>query len=379
MCFNVLVVVFMFLLDVSFGQVQTRSYSCVLPSLCRDNINIIDPRILVPGTSSNSGSPTGTIPSGATAPGNTVIFPSTGNIGSPTVNIITPPALTDCPSGYVRCTNVICGTPTVQPSQNDGFATPGAFPWQAFIRNANSNVKNGYAGGGVLIDQYHVLTAAHKIANLSSVSVTMGLYNTYNFSNTQTSQVQQIWIHSFYNQTYLKNDVALLRLATPMNLGLNVMPICLSQAGRSYIGSPSSACLVSGWGQTNFAVDDAPTQTLKQVHVPIVSNQQCMTSFTRVLGAAYATAYLDFPNEICAGGQAQQDACTQDGGSPLICSDTSTQFSLAGLVLWGKNCGQPDVYGVYLNVPSYLSWIQCTIQCIQSLQNCNSCPATRFL
>lgn len=80
------------------------------------------------------------------------------------MGIVSPTA---CPTGYIRCTNVVCGTPTVQPSTQDGFATQNAFPWQAFLRNNNNlGVKNGYAGGGVLLDQYHVLTAAHKVSNL---------------------------------------------------------------------------------------------------------------------------------------------------------------------------------------------------------------------
>jgi len=35
-----------------------------------------------------------------------------------------------------------------------------------------------------------------------------------------------------------------------------------------------------------------------------------MSSYSNVLGAANAAIYLDFPNEFCAGGQAQMDACT---------------------------------------------------------------------
>lgn len=66
----------------------------------------------------------------------------------------------------------------------------------------------------------------------------MGVYNTGNLANVQASQVSQVWMHSNYNQTYLKNDIALLRLATPMYINANVQPICLPQAGQSYVGAP---------------------------------------------------------------------------------------------------------------------------------------------
>lgn len=122
-----------------------------------------------------------------------------------------------------------------------------------------------------------------------------------------------------------------------------------------------------------------------------------MSSYSNVLGAANAAIYLDFPNEFCAGGQAQMDACTvsqnfllmylyviwfnlqQDGGSPLVCGGNAGQFNLVGLVLWGKNCGQAGRYGVYLSVPAYLNWIQCTRQCIQTSQACSNCPAMKYL
>ncbi|XP_060524667.1 phenoloxidase-activating factor 2-like [Cylas formicarius] len=331
-----------------------RTFSCVLPSLCKDG-GTIDPRILIPGTS------------------------------NPVVNIVVPTTsgnLESCPAGYIQCTNVACGTPSVQPATTDGFATQNAFPWQVFLRNnLNLGVKNGYVGGGALLSQYYVLTAAHKITNLTSVSVILGAYSTSNLAGTQTSQVSGAWIHSNYNQQTLKNDIAVLQLATPMNIGGNTGIVCLPPAGQSFIGYSSASCIVSGWGQTNFSTDDAPTQTLKQVHVPIVTNEQCRTSYLNpsLLGNN-ADLYLDFPNEICAGGGANQDACTQDGGSPLVCKNANTNdFSLVGLVIWGKNCGLAGVYGVYVSVPAYLTWIQCAMACSRGTTTCSTCPATRFL
>lgn len=66
-----------------------------------------------------------------------------------------------CPNGYIRCVNVKCGIALSQPGDADGEATIGAYPWHAFLES------NGrYIGGGVLIDQYFVLTAAHKVCNV---------------------------------------------------------------------------------------------------------------------------------------------------------------------------------------------------------------------
>jgi len=79
-------------------------------------------------------------------------------------NIVSPrPGNSPCPSGTVQCYSIVCGTPSTPLSTNSGNAAQNSLPWQAYLKDDTRNV---YIGGGVLIDQYHVLTAAHKISNL---------------------------------------------------------------------------------------------------------------------------------------------------------------------------------------------------------------------
>ena len=124
--------------------------------------------------------------------------------------------------------------------------------------------------------------------------------------------------------------------------------------------------MVSGWGQTNYAAANAPTTGPIQVTVPIVSYPTCRNSMLRpdVLGSN-TDAYLDPNGEFCAGGEARQDACTQDGGSPLVCP-VNGQYVAVGLVLWGKGCGSPGVYGVYLNLSWYRQWIAATVSALDA-------------
>lgn len=71
--------------------------------------------------------------------------------------------------------------------------------------------------------------------------------------------------------------------------------------------------MVAGWGETGFMVNDAPTNPLKQVTVPIVSIEECRDKLSTVL--TNVDVYLDQTGgEICAGGQSMRDACTVSTG-----------------------------------------------------------------
>ncbi|CAH1105951.1 unnamed protein product [Psylliodes chrysocephalus] len=266
-----------------------------------------------------------------------------------------------CPAGSTPCfgTNTACGTRFITPNMTTpGSASFGAYPWQAYLRNATS----AYAGSGVLISPYYVITAAHKVyLNVNTptaVTVLMGVYNPVNLVNVQTSTVTRIAVHPSFVASTLINDIAVLQLTQPIVLGIytNINTACLPAAGTTFVGQQ---CAVSGWGQSAFSIFDAPSNPQRQIFVSIVNYATCRASFAQAnLLANNVDMYLDPNGEICAGGVAMIDACTQDGGAPLVCPSTTNVYSIAGLVIWGKNCGQQNVYGVYVSVPFYLAWIQ---------------------
>ncbi|VEN56523.1 unnamed protein product [Callosobruchus maculatus] len=316
-----------------------RAYYCTTPEFCDDGIQV-DPRIETPTK---------------------------------------PPA--SCPVGYLICLKPKCGVAAgnLQPDAKDGEATKGAFPWHAFLQNdaAKTNDANGYAGGGVLIDQEFVLTAAHKIKNITAVNVILGAHQTTKaeLDKCQKFKVTAMYVHEKYDEKTLKDDIALLRLESNVNMGGNVNLVCTPPADKDFQNT-KTGCLVTGYGQQEFTDYTAPTPFLKQVHLPIVDTKKdCEASYVKNLGPK-ASDLLDLKFELCAGGADQLDACTQDGGSPLVCPDAATKtFSVVGLVLWGKKCGQPGYYGVYANVPAYVKWITCTKDCMLGKGDCKKCPA----
>lgn len=60
--------------------------------------------------------------------------------------------------------------------------------------------------------------------------------------------------------------------------------------------------------------------------------------------------YTTYKNSILQG----------DGGSPLVC-ESGGRFYIAGLTAWGIGCAGSNVPGVYVNVATYVSFIQSSI------------------
>ncbi|KAG5880729.1 hypothetical protein JTB14_026662 [Gonioctena quinquepunctata] len=305
---------------------------------------------------------------GVTANGQTFLFPTgtycptASNTVDPRIVTPTGTTVTNCPTGYFACygQTTQCGRIFVNATTStNGNSDFGAYPWQAYLNNATNSFPEAS-----LLDSFHVLTAAHKVYlnenNPTAVTVSMGVWNPYNRVNVQSSTVRTITLHPNFKKTApldYKNDIAVLTLTQPIVLGIysNINTACLPAAGASYTGQ---RCIVSGWGQVTFTNFSAPTNPQKQVTVPIRDYATCRASYVPLLGNN-VDVYLDQAGEICAGGEAMIDACTQDGGSPLMCYDATTRLGyVTGLVIWGKNCGQRDVYGVYVNVPYYINWIR---------------------
>lgn len=166
----------------------------------------------------------------------------------------------------------------------------------------------------------------------------------------------RIFVHPSYTANNLKNDIAILRLSSPVSLGQfpTIGTACLAQ--QAFVGS---RCYVSGWGKNDFSNTGAYQAIQKEVDVPVLANAQCETQLRATrLGASFVFDTLSF---MCAGGEANKDACTGDGGSPLVCL-SNNRWYVAGLVAWGIGCGQSNVPGVYVNVANYISWIQTTVR-----------------
>jgi secreted trypsin-like serine protease len=244
-------------------------------------------------------------------------------------------------------------------------ADDGEYPWQvALVGSTYANPYDGQFCGGSIIAPGWVLTAAHcvvdddgTVSNPASLDVVAGV-NLLSSGPTfgtqgQRRKVAQIIVYSsFYyiNGKIPENDIALLRLAAPLNLNPKAQPISLATQADSPRFAPGVTATVSGWGRMNQPPQEPILfpDALMDVQVPIVDQIIC--------SAAYAGKLT--PNMLCAGYAAGgKDSCQGDSGGPLIVPDGSGGWLQAGIVSWGEGCAEPNKYGVYTRLANYTGWI----------------------
>ncbi|XP_014092876.2 phenoloxidase-activating factor 2 [Bactrocera oleae] len=234
-----------------------------------------------------------------------------------------------------------------------GQAQFGEYPWVAALLTT----AEVYLGAGALITAQHVLTAAHKVYNISTSSfkVRVGEWDAASTSEVIPAQdvaIASVFIHPNFNSANLQNDVAIILLASTVSLTTKstVGTVCLPTT--TFVGQ---TCYVAGWGKNDFGPTGAYQAIQREVDVPLITNAACQTMLQATrLGQTFQLNNSSF---ICAGGQAGKDACTGDGGAPLVCQNNNIWY-VVGLVAWGIGCGQGGVPGVYVNVATYLAWIQ---------------------
>lgn len=155
-------------------------------------------------------------------------------------------------------------------------------------------------------------------------------------------------IHHQYNdnKSQFNHDIALLKLANPVELSNERRPICLGPKDfTENILRDSSSSIVSGWGKLKYQGLDATK--LQKLAVPYVDRTWCKKS-----SREHVTRFM-----FCAGFlNEQMDSCQGDSGGPHATNYKGTWF-LTGLVSWGEECAKDGKYGIYTRVSRYYTWI----------------------
>lgn len=198
--------------------------------------------------------------------------------------------------------------------------------------------------GGSLIDNQHVLTAAHCVSNPSPIwiELTFGFYNISDTIGQLVRYSKCYETHSAYNPSTLVNDIAMITLNEPIGFTSIIQPIQMS----SIYAKPNTSVQDAGRGITSDAATSIPP-TLKYANLLTISNQECSKTFDGI----------NFSN-LCAAAANKEAACRGDSGSALIKTVNGIQIQI-GLVSAGAavSCerGYPNIF---TRISIYLYWIK---------------------
>ena len=218
--------------------------------------------------------------------------------------------------------------------------------------------------GGALVGSKYVITASHCTDGLSPGDLMIRVGDTTfdeEFeAESYTYSVASITNHPNYNGATLKNDIAVVELASsvPLDKYPHIKPVCLPDAGATFVGD----AVVSGWGSVNVDINSITMNSwLHEVDVNVFADGDC--------GSWNGQMTADM---ICAGvKEGGKNSCRGDSGGPLIASDPMRNgaMSLIGVVSFGFGCGDPDYPGVYAEVSHFITWLN------QQMPDLITCPA----
>lgn len=232
-------------------------------------------------------------------------------------------------------------------------AEPGAWPAMAAIVNANiEDGFDGYYCGGTVISPEWVLTAAHcfydatnRLMQADEIDVILGQH-LLSSNEGQRIDAIEIILHPDHRLETYENDIGLIRLREAWD-GEVMLLAQTSIAHR--VEADDLPVTVIGWGDRDSSMSSDFPDALHQVTIPIVNNSICLEAMSPNLVTT---------SMMCAGlVEGGKDACKGDSGGPLMVS-SDRYWIQVGIVSWGKNCAQPNLYGVYTRVSDYFSWVE---------------------
>jgi len=261
-----------------------------------------------------------------------------------------------------------CGKPAAEMRPNRRFsvngqrivggveARPGSHPWIISIQKGDSEF---HFCGGTLIrvgdknESDIVVTAAHCVVDADGDFIAVA--GAHNFDTPSEGQekryIEKAVFHEEYNKRDNMNDIAVLKLETPIKFSSTIQPACLPSPGE--IVPDEAVGTIAGWGKMKEGRYNEGSRVLNQVGVPVVNSQRCIDWYRREF-------MLVSPKEMfCAGySYGVKDSCQGDSGGPLVFpnGDTGT-FVLQGVVSFGNGCARANRPGVYARVSNYLTWI----------------------
>uniref|UniRef100_A0A8C2SXD9 chymotrypsin n=1 Tax=Coturnix japonica TaxID=93934 RepID=A0A8C2SXD9_COTJA len=252
-----------------------------------------------------------------------------------------------------------CGVPAITPVirgynriVNGEPAVPGSWPWQVSLQRYG----NFHFCGGSLISEQWVVTAAHCGSPCwwdpclgPGVPTGAGFVVPPPHPGVRALSalpLPQVFKNPKYSALTIRNDITLIKLATPAQLNARVAPVCLPQATDDFPGGMT--CVTTGWGLLNSKDENTPA-ILQQAALPLLTNAQCKEYW----------GFRIYNVMVCAGADGSS-SCMGDSGGPLVCQKDGA-WTLVGIVSWGSSTCSTSTPGVYARVTELREWIDSVV------------------
>ncbi|XP_055534358.1 chymotrypsin-2-like [Wyeomyia smithii] len=210
-------------------------------------------------------------------------------------------------------------------------AGEGQFPYQVSLRDQQMV---HFCGGAILNNRW-IITGAKCVNGMDPANVLVWTGSQSLTRGGTNHQADRIIIHPNFN--YLANDVAVVRVRTPIVLASDTFALQMA----NYRLDTALGAVLSGWGRRSMGSPAFP-DWLQYLSVTIISQEECRDHFNDEL----------IPDVVmCSAYPAGQSACVGDAGSPLVYNG-----ELHGIVSWGMSCGglHPDVF---TRVSNQRAWV----------------------
>ncbi|CAG4926729.1 unnamed protein product [Colias eurytheme] len=218
----------------------------------------------------------------------------------------------------------------------------GEYPYQASLQRKEAPAY--YFCSGTIISSKWILTAANCFdrfrTGINDIKVGVG---SISLRAATFYLVEQIIIHENYDEIYLDNNIALVKLASELILNSNVAPIDLASMDTP----PGTNCTLTGWGP--YISNPRNPYNLKVTFLNTINQSDCRRCFRMgYVNTDVAERQLSGERDEPFG------ACQIEAGGPLAVNN-----EVVGII----SCSGRDIYRsreypyIFTKVFAYLDWI----------------------
>ena len=214
---------------------------------------------------------------------------------------------------------------------------------------------------GIVVSSNWVATVAHCVVDEQQklgvqpdkVRVLIG---SANLTRATPIEISKILIHPNYTSPVSDNNIALLRLKSPIDV-----PILSISRGPAFTvlkaEEGTGSAIVAGWGTLveDFSASPHDLNVMRHLSVRFIPNDVC----NRPESYGGAVTRMQF----CAASVFDKvDVCQGFSGAPLISFDARGRQFAVGMVSWGEGCTRKNKPTVYVDIGSAIDWIEHVVQ-----------------